>query len=171
MQSVLEFTELSVPLKKSKDRQFHPLKDKCPYLSSPGQFRDRHFRRAGVMPSQEKWDRLLDAYRQMAERVSYRPGAPSDGFGHVTVPTPELEVSIEAREYCQHFLQEEDEDRYWVGNPDFRANRAFIWTLEALRLMCGGATWVGEESDDAQIRKMAVPRLLAMAREEYLREF
>lgn len=123
------------------------------------------------MPSQHKWGRLIDAYCQMAEQVLYRPAAPSDGFGHITIPTAELEASMEARDYVKRFLDEEAEDRYWVGNPDFSANRAFIWTLEALRLMCGGMTWVGEDEEQARIRKAAVPRLLQMARAEYLSEY
>lgn len=120
----------------------------------------------------EKRTRLIDAYRQMAEKVQYRPGAPSDGFGNITVPTAELEVSIEAREYVQRFLDEEAANQYWIGNPDFRANRAFIWTLEALKLMCGGAAWEGvADQEQVRIRMAAVPRLLAMARAEYLKEF
>lgn len=108
------------------------------------------------MASQEKVDRIQGAYRAMTA-LGYRPAAPSDGFGGIIVPTPELDVDIESREYCQRFLQEEDTNKYWVGNPDFRANRAFIWTLEALRLMCAG-NFGGEE---------IVPKLLRMAAEEY----
>ena len=110
------------------------------------------------MASQEKWQRMAEAYRGMAS-LGYRPAAPSDGFGGITVPERELEVAIEGREYGQRFLQEEDEDVYLAGCTDFRSLRAAIWALEAFRLMNAGS--FGGET--------IVPKLLRMAAEEYER--
>ena len=57
-----------------------------------------------------KLERFAEAYKMMAE-LGYRPAAPSDGFGGITVPYVELEVDIEAREYAQRFAAEEETDR------------------------------------------------------------
>ena len=111
------------------------------------------------MTSGEKWQRMAEAYRGMAS-LGYRPAAPSDGFGGITVPERELEVDIEGREYSQRFLQEEDKGVYRAGCTDFRSLRAAIWALEAFRLMNAGS--FGGET--------IVPRLLRMAAEEYERE-
>lgn len=111
------------------------------------------------MPSRKTWQRLAEAYRAMAS-LGYRPAAPSDGFGGITVPERELELDVEAREYGQRFLKEEDNGVYWAGCTDFRSLRAAIWALEAFRLMNAGS--FGGEA--------IVPRLLRMAAEEYERE-
>ena len=111
------------------------------------------------MVSDEKWERIGDAYRGMAS-LGYRPGAPSDGFGGVTVPEAELEVGIEGRHYAHQFLEEEDKGVYRAGCTDLRSLRAAIWALEALRLMNAGS--FGGEA--------IVPGLLRMAAEEYERE-
>ena len=120
--------------------------------------------RSSIRASDAKWDRLLQAYRAMVE-AGYRPAAPSDGFGHITVPLAELDLDAEAEQYAAVFIREEDGNRYWVGLPDFRANRAFIWTLEALRLMCSGSDGPGDP------KLKLVPQLLRMAAAEYKREF
>ncbi|MBI4302678.1 MAG: hypothetical protein HY664_08740 [Chloroflexi bacterium] len=111
------------------------------------------------MASLEKWQRMKEAYRKMAE-MGYRPAAPSDGFGNITVPERELVLDIEGREYGQRFLQEEDKGVYWAGCTDFRSLCAAIWALEAFRLMNAGS--FGGET--------IVSRLLRMAAEEYERE-
>ncbi len=108
------------------------------------------------MASQEKWERIAEAYRGMAS-LGYRPAAPSDGFGGVTIPERELEAGVEAREYGQRFLQEEDRGAYRAGCTDFRSLRAAIWALEAFRLMNAGS--FGGET--------IAPKLLRMAAEEY----
>lgn len=92
--------------------------------------------------------------------VGYRPAAPSDGLGNIIVPESELDIDVEAWEYGQRFLKEEDECVYWAGCTDFRSLRAAIWTLEAFRLMNAGS--FGGEA--------IVPRLLRMAALEYERE-
>jgi hypothetical protein len=98
----------------------------------------------------------MDAYLQMAEKAHYRPGNPGDYLGKAT----NQELIAEARKYVADFLEEDRELSYWVGCSDGRLYRAFIWTLEALRLMCAGS--LGPPIDNS------VPTLLEMARAEYL---
>lgn len=111
------------------------------------------------MASHEKWKRIVEAYRGIAS-LGYRPAAPSDGFGNITVPERELHVDVEGREYGQRFLQEEEAGAYWAGCTDLRSLRAAIWALEAFRLMNAGG--FGGEA--------IVPKLLRMAAEEYEQE-
>lgn len=111
------------------------------------------------MASQEKWQRIVEAYRGLAS-LGYRPVAPSNGFGGITIPERELEVDVEGREYGQRFMKEEDEGAYRAGCTDPRSLRAAIWALEAFRLMNAGS--FGGEN--------IVPKLLRMAAEEYERE-
>jgi hypothetical protein len=111
-----------------------------------------------------KLERLAEAYLMLAE-LGYRPAAPSDGFGGITVPHAELEVSIEAREYARRFVAEEDSDRYYAGCTDYTFNRAAVLALEAFRLMNGGSFW---RHDDERGPKL-VPALLRKAAEEYER--
>lgn len=100
--------------------------------------------------------RFADAYRQMAA-IGYRPGAPSDGCGHITVPLDELDLDAEAARYARRFIVEEDTRTFWLGVTHYASNRAFVWTVEAARLMCGGAI------DHPHL----VPELLRMAIAEY----
>src|SRR5947207_2061319 len=87
-----------------------------------------------------KLERFAEAYKMMAE-LGYRPAAPSDGVGGITVPYPELEVNIEAREYAERFQAEEESDSYFAGCTDYTFNRAAVLALEAFRLMNGGRFW------------------------------
>lgn len=98
-----------------------------------------------------------DAYRQMAA-IGYRPGAPSDGIGNITVPLRELDLDDEATSYARHFLAEEDARKFWIGCSKGGSQRAFMWAVEAARLMCGFSTPL-------------VPRLLRMAAAEYERVY
>lgn len=54
------------------------------------------------------------AYVQMAEEARYRPAAPSDGFGHITVPLEDLDLDAEARAYARSWDRDEDAGEYWV---------------------------------------------------------
>jgi hypothetical protein len=105
-----------------------------------------------------KLERFAEAYRMMAE-LGYRPAAPSDGFGGIVVPLPELEVSVEAREYAQRFAEEEDSGQFWAGCTDYTFNRAAVLALEAFRLMNGG------RPENPEL----VPAMLRKAAEEYER--
>lgn len=48
---------------------------------------------------------IASAYRRMAEEADYRPGAPSDGMGNITVPSDELDIHDEIRRFTRSFLR------------------------------------------------------------------
>jgi hypothetical protein len=98
-----------------------------------------------------------DAYRQMAA-IGYRPAAPSDGIGGITVPLRELDLDAEATKYARRFLAEENDRQFWVGCSKGGTQRAFVWAVEAARLMCGFPT-------------PRAARLLRMAADEYERVY
>jgi hypothetical protein len=77
------------------------------------------------------------AYRRMALEARYRPAAPSDGFGHITVPDRQLNLEAEAEAYAEHWWKEEDGLAFWIGCPNFPARPAMIYAIEAARLVCG----------------------------------
>jgi hypothetical protein len=89
-----------------------------------------------------EFDRLREAYLNMAQRANYRPAAPSDGCGGIFLTKRELgdldRLAREADDYAQNFLKEEDTRRFWIGCADFAANRALVYTVEAARLLCAG---------------------------------
>jgi hypothetical protein len=114
-----------------------------------------------------KLERFAEAYKMMAE-LGYRPAAPSDGFGNVTVPRAELDLDAEARAYAERFAAEEDTDQYWAGCTHYEFNRAALLALEAFRLMNSGRLWVGHE-ENPKARGL-VPAMLRKAAEEYERE-
>jgi hypothetical protein len=81
---------------------------------------------------------IEDAYRQMATSARYRPEAPSDGMGNVTVPEDQLDLDGEARDYAARYLDEEKRGAFRVGFPNFPDRPALIWIIEAARLVNGG---------------------------------
>jgi hypothetical protein len=111
-----------------------------------------------------KLQRFAEAYTMMAE-LGYRPAAPGNGFGGITVPAAELEVSVEAREYATRFAAEENTNEYWAGCTDYTFNRAAVLALEAFRLMNGGRFWNDGDKRGPEL----VPDLLRLAAEEYER--
>lgn len=114
-----------------------------------------------------KIERITEAYQMMAE-LGYRPGAPSDGFGGITVPNAELEVDVEAREYAQRFLAEEESDSYLAGCTDYTFNRAAVLALETFRLMNAGRFWGLEENGPELVA--ALSRTAAQEYERAVRE-
>jgi hypothetical protein len=113
-----------------------------------------------------KLQRIAEAYKMLAE-LGYRPAAPSDGFGGITVPYAELEVDIEAKEYARRFVAEENTNRYDAGCTAYTFNRAAVLALEAFRLMNSGRFWVLDDVDGKGPK--LVPALLRKAAEEYER--
>ena len=113
-----------------------------------------------------KWglDRIREAYQAMAD-LGYRPKAPSDGFGNITVPLRELDLEDEVRRYSEDFTAEEDKGQYWAGCTDGSSMKAAVWALEAFRLMNSGIFW----DRDGEKGRQLVPTLLRMAAEEYER--
>jgi hypothetical protein len=94
------------------------------------------------------------AYLRMAP--FYRPAAPGDGMGHVHL-TPEQcrdgpRLYREAYDYAAELVAEDDTRIFHIGCCDYRTAKAFMWTIEAARVLASG----DEGSGTAM-------RLLAMA--------
>ena len=88
-------------------------------------------------------ERIIDAYLQMARDARYRPAAPSDGFGGITISNDELSdparLATEAETYARRFIAEEDTLSFWIGCSNYSTNRAFVFTIEAARSLSGAA--------------------------------
>jgi hypothetical protein len=86
--------------------------------------------------------RFCEAYLAMAERAKYRPAAPSDGCGHITISAAALaepgRLEREAGQYAAGFLEEEDNRDFRIGCSDYRTNRALVYVIEAARNLCCG---------------------------------
>ena len=78
------------------------------------------------------------AYRVMATDANYRPEAPGDGGGNITVPEDELDLDSEARRYAARF--DHDERASNIGVANYSTIQPTIFATEAARLMCGGRT-------------------------------
>jgi hypothetical protein len=100
-------------------------------------------------------DQIREAYRRMATEAQYRPAAPSDGFGNITVPLKSLNLEQEAELYAQRWWKEEDSWTFHVGCAHFPMRTVMIFCLEAARLCCG--------SDES---RPYVKRLIALAAKE-----
>jgi hypothetical protein len=81
---------------------------------------------------------IADAYRRMAVEARYRPAAPSDGLGNITVPVEELDLDAEARQYAEHWWEQEDDGSYVIGCANYEDRAAMIFALEAARFCCSG---------------------------------
>lgn len=105
-------------------------------------------------------DRIRQAYLRMAEDAHYRPQAPGDGMGAILLDERKLHDSAvlaeEASFYADRFLKEAGvSGEFHIGLSNFDTNRAFVYTIEAARLLCCG-------SDSATFAL----KLLQMAAEE-----
>lgn len=106
-------------------------------------------------------ERIREAYLIMA-KAEYRPAAPGDGMGSVNLTPEQLAddaiLQAEADQYANEFIKEEDNGgMFTIGVSKYESNRALVFTIEAARLMCGGAN---EEAME----------LLRYAKEELLRQ-
>ena len=79
------------------------------------------------------------AYRRMATAARYRPAAPSDGLGNITVPLSDLDLDEEAHHYAERWWSEEDAFEFWIGCCDGPTRPATIYAVEAARCMCAGS--------------------------------
>ena len=97
---------------------------------------------------------IEDAYRRMADQGRYRPAAPSDGMGNITVPLEDLDLDAEAKEYARRWTEEENKGLFYVGVCNFSTRPSTIFAIEAARNLCG-------VSDGAALRllKMAAAEL------------
>jgi hypothetical protein len=107
-------------------------------------------------------ERIVEAYKLMATVAHYRPGAPGDGMGSVHLTPDELNDPVlldrEAQTYATRFIAEENTRQFFIGVSDYATNRAFVFLIEAARLLAGGG-----EHDRAIV-------LLEMAQEELRRQ-
>jgi hypothetical protein len=85
-------------------------------------------------------DQLDRAYREMAAKARYRPCAPSDGFGHITVPSAVLNLDAECADYACGWAAEEDTLQFRIGCCNFDTRPATVYAIEAARCLCGGAS-------------------------------
>jgi hypothetical protein len=84
------------------------------------------------------YEQIVDTCKRMADEARYRPAAPSDGLGNITVPSEELDLEAEADKYARRWNQEEDSRDFHVGVCNFPTRPATIFAIEAARSMCGG---------------------------------
>lgn len=82
-------------------------------------------------------EQLVDAYVRMADEAKYRPAAPSDGMGNITVPEESLDLDAEAIKYAHGWWDSENEMSYWIGCPSFPDRAALVFIVEAARNLCG----------------------------------
>ncbi|MCP4201872.1 MAG: hypothetical protein GY769_08060 [bacterium] len=87
--------------------------------------------------NREVREQIKEAYRCMCREARYRPKAPGDGFGNITVPPEELDMEAEAHAYAKSWWNEEDKQDFWIGCCDFETRPETIFALEAARLLCG----------------------------------
>jgi hypothetical protein len=92
--------------------------------------------------AQAEFDRIVEAYMQMAEAAHYRPAAPSDELGHILLSKSKLKdravLLAEARQYAARFMEEENTRSFFLGVSNLATNRALVYAIEACRLLCGG---------------------------------
>lgn len=102
-------------------------------------------------------DRIREAYFQMGEKAKYRPQAPSDGFGNIQLTEEEIadpkRLAEEASAYADRFITEEHTREFAIGLSNYRTNRAFVYTIEAARILCCG---LGGEAYAIKLLEMAV---------------
>jgi hypothetical protein len=88
---------------------------------------------------QWRFERYREAYLEMAQRTKYRPGAPSDGCGHIMMSAEEFDdpniLEREARKYAKAFLKQDDDMEYPIGCPNGAVNKAFFYVIEARALL------------------------------------
>lgn len=105
-------------------------------------------------------DQIGEAYERMATEARYRPSAPSDGFGNITMPIDELDLEAEQINYALRWWQEEDDHTFSIGCCNYPTRPATIFAIEAARLMCGGSD---SEGPALNLLRMAVADLEARA--------
>lgn len=87
--------------------------------------------------SAEPYAQVTDAYRKMATEVLYRPAAPSDGLGNITVPLESLDLDAEADRYACKWWEQEDSE-FVLGCAEYSLRPAMVFAVEAARMACGG---------------------------------
>lgn len=105
-------------------------------------------------------NRIADAYRQMAADAKYRPAAPGDGWGGISLDRDQLAdaniLADESLRYAEKLLREEDGHQFWIGCSCFDTVRAFVYTIEAARCLCAGTDF---ENVAGKLLRMALAEL------------
>jgi hypothetical protein len=113
--------------------------------------------------SNSERDRIIEAYLQMAQEAHYRPAAPSDGLGNIQLSAEELRngkrLSEEAAMYADEFIRDANGSEFNIGIPNWRTNRALVYTVEAARSLCGA-----QDELALNLLKMAVAEVESVRR-------
>lgn len=88
--------------------------------------------------TKSEYQRIKSAYRTMATVAKYRPAAPSDGLGNITVPEKKLDLEREADRYAAQWWEQENNHKFTVGVCYSDTRPALIYAIEAARELCGG---------------------------------
>lgn len=103
--------------------------------------------------------RIAEAYLRMAQIAKYRPRAPSDGFGGICLSDAELQdreiLLKESVLYANDFIAEENTCKFWIGVSSYATNRAFVFAIEAARLLCSGS----DDDRASKLLKMALAEI------------
>jgi hypothetical protein len=82
----------------------------------------------------ETAEQIKETYRRLVKEGKYAPAAPSDGFGTII---GEQDTEAEAEQYISQWWEQEDDQAYYLGCPDFLARPALIFAVEGASLICG----------------------------------
>lgn len=100
-------------------------------------------------------EQIKNTYKLMA-KAGYRPKAPSDGMGNITVPIRELRLEDEAIRYAKDWYAEEDTANYYVGVCHGESRPSVILAIEATRILTGG---IGGEAHATKLLKLAIKEM------------
>lgn len=100
------------------------------------------------------YQQVIHVYARMAREAKYRPAAPGDGLGNITVPVAELDMKQEAAAYAAAWGREEQSMDFFLGCPSFGDRPALVFIVEAARLLNGV-----ERKGAAHLLRMALAEL------------
>jgi hypothetical protein len=83
-------------------------------------------------------EQISAVYRSMVKDARYRPAAPSDGCGNITVPTEKLNLEEECLKYSGRWWEEEDRQLYRLGCCNYSTRPSAILAIEAVRNLNAG---------------------------------
>lgn len=90
-----------------------------------------------VVTRMPRIDPVAAAYRSMA-RIGYRPEAPSDGAGTITVPLEQLDLMEEVSSFVERFRRDDDRMEHWVGCAKYSTSGLTAMAIEVARILNGG---------------------------------
>lgn len=100
------------------------------------------------------YEQVVRTYERLAREAKYRPTAPGDGLGNITVPVAELDLPAEAAAYAVGWGRDEQSMDFFLGCPSFDDRPALIFIVEAARLLNGV-----ERKGAAHLLRMALAEL------------